>query len=64
MGLRGEFETEYNNEAEYLLAEMAYNEEDTDTTRDLKTRIPAFRTKPAPVTMTESCGLGDYPASR
>lgn len=39
MGLRGEFETEYNNEAEYLLAEMAYTEEDTDTTRELKTRM-------------------------
>lgn len=39
MGNRGEFETEYNNDAEYLLAEMAYNEEDTDTTRELKTRM-------------------------
>lgn len=39
MGNRGEFETEYNNEAEYLLADMAYNEEDTDTTRELKTRM-------------------------
>uniref|UniRef100_A0A7S4MA68 Transcriptional adapter n=1 Tax=Vannella robusta TaxID=1487602 RepID=A0A7S4MA68_9EUKA len=36
MPRRGEFEVEYDNDAEYILTDMAFNDDDTPTERELK----------------------------
>lgn len=36
---RGEFETEYDNDAEQLLADMEFKETDTEAERELKLRV-------------------------
>jgi len=39
MSFRGDFETEWDNDAEIILCEMSFNEDDTPVERDLKLRI-------------------------
>ena len=36
---RGDFEVEYDNEAELLLAEMEFNDDDTEEEREMKFRL-------------------------
>ena len=39
MPKRGDFEVEYDNDAELLLAEMEFNDEDTQEEKDMKFRL-------------------------
>jgi len=39
MTLRGDFETDYENDAELIMMELGFNEDDTPVERDLKLRI-------------------------
>ena len=39
MPRRGDFQVEYDNEAELLLAEMEFNEDDTEEEKDMKFKL-------------------------
>lgn len=42
MTLRGDFETDYENDAELVLADLAFNDDDNQTERGSKTKVLIF----------------------